>query len=76
MDHDTNILELFAGLSAGAISSLDVAVRHGGNVHRTTRDMALLLRNALMRGRGHIEGFSGCCRVQVRRYDIKYHSII
>ena len=30
--------------------------RYGGNVHRTTRDMALLLRNALMRGRGHIEG--------------------
>eukprot|EP00434_Breviolum_minutum_P022902 symbB.v1.2.020206.t1/scaffold1689.1/size105734/4 len=34
--------------------------RHGGNVHRTTRDMALLLRNALMRGRAHIEGDSSC----------------
>eukprot|EP00930_Biecheleria_cincta_P005184 TRINITY_DN106098_c0_g1_i1.p1 TRINITY_DN106098_c0_g1~~TRINITY_DN106098_c0_g1_i1.p1 ORF type:complete len:181 (+),score=17.96 TRINITY_DN106098_c0_g1_i1:42-584(+) len=33
---------------------------YGGNIHRTTRDMALLLRNALMRGRGHIEGDRGC----------------
>eukprot|EP00913_Durusdinium_trenchii_P000215 g196.t1 len=34
--------------------------RHGGHIHRTTRDMALLLRNALMRGRGQIEGDAGC----------------
>ncbi|CAE7361770.1 SRM1 [Symbiodinium natans] len=34
--------------------------REGGNVHRTTRDMALLLRNALMRGRGAVEGDRGC----------------
>lgn len=39
-----------------AIRIRQLHYRHGGNVHRTTRDMALLLRNALMRGRAHIEG--------------------
>ncbi|CAJ1412525.1 unnamed protein product, partial [Effrenium voratum] len=34
--------------------------RHGGRIPRTVRDLALLLRNALMRGRGHIEGDEGC----------------
>ncbi|CAE7709651.1 unnamed protein product, partial [Symbiodinium sp. CCMP2592] len=37
--------------------------REGGNVHRTTRDTALLLRNALMRGRGEAQGDRGCFSV-------------
>ena len=33
-----------------------MVARFGGAVSRTTRDLALLLRNALMRGRAEIEG--------------------